>query len=90
VILDCTMVGTARFIVRVHRSAESIFGAASHPVNRNGILLTFDDENRAREECARLNARLGNSVVRYSVERETEAIGRNEVLAVKIAAVLED
>jgi hypothetical protein len=71
------MVGVVRFTIWAHRSAESIFGPSSSPVNRNGAILGFDDEDRAREECARLNARLGSSTMRYTVESEpnVSAIG---------------
>ena len=66
------MMGNARFIIWAHRSTESIFGAASNPVNRDGAILAFDSESHALEECARLNARSGNSNVRYSVKCEAE------------------
>jgi hypothetical protein len=38
-----------RFTIWSHRSAESIFAASSSPVNRNGEILSFDNEDRARE-----------------------------------------
>jgi hypothetical protein len=60
------MTDETRFIVWVDRSAASIFGAASNPVNRNGAILCFDDEEHARAECDRLNARSGASYMRYS------------------------
>jgi hypothetical protein len=41
------MMGIIRFTLWAHRSPESIFGAASSPVNRDGVVLTFDDEGRA-------------------------------------------
>jgi hypothetical protein len=66
------MVGVVRFTIWAHRSAESIFGPSSSPVNRNGAILSFDNEDRARDECAVLNARLGSSTVRYTVEREPD------------------
>jgi hypothetical protein len=44
-------------------------------------VLTFDDEDRAREEGARLNSRSGNPNVRYSVKIETEASDTEVVLA---------
>ena len=59
---------TRRFVVWVDRSPQSIFGAASNPVNRNGALLLFDEEEPARSECDRLNARSNNSYMRYSVK----------------------
>ena len=67
------MVNIIRFVIWSHRSAESIFGPSSSPVNRNGAILSFENEDRAREECARLNARLGSSTVRYTVESENDA-----------------
>jgi hypothetical protein len=36
------MMGIIRFTLWAHRSPESIFGAASSPVNRDGVVLTFD------------------------------------------------
>jgi hypothetical protein len=59
---------TQRFVVWVDRSPESIFGAASNPVNRNGALLLFDEEEPARAECDRLNSRSSTSYLRYSVK----------------------
>jgi len=56
------------FVVLAHRSANSIFGAASNPVMRNGTLLCFKTEKEARCERDRLNARASaGSHVRYSV-----------------------
>jgi hypothetical protein len=49
-------------------SAQSIFGAASHPVVRNGELLCFATEDRAQAECDRLNAGAGGSHVHYTVK----------------------
>jgi hypothetical protein len=54
--------------VWMHRSAHSIFGAASHPVIRNGELLCFATEERAQAECDRLNAGSGGSHVHYTVK----------------------
>jgi hypothetical protein len=62
------MSNSLRFIVWAHRNADSIFGAASNPVVRNGSMLTFDDEKRARVECAHLNARSNNNL-HYSIKR---------------------
>ena len=62
------MAETCRFVVWVDRSPESIFGAASNPVNRDGALLLFDEEEPARSECDQLNARSSNSYMRYSVK----------------------
>ena len=67
--MGATMTDKTRFVVWVDRSAESIFGAASNPVNRNGAILCFDDEGHARAECDRLNARSGASYMRYSFKR---------------------
>ena len=58
---------TPFFTVWTNGSAESIFGAASHPVIRNGEYLCFETEERARAECDRLNAASG-SHVHYSVK----------------------
>lgn len=55
------------FVVWAHRSADSIFGAASNPVMRNGKLLCFKTEESARREGDRLNAGTGGTYVRYSV-----------------------
>jgi hypothetical protein len=58
---------TPFFTVWTNGSAESIFGAASHPVIRNGEYLCFETEERARAECDRLNAASG-SHVHYSIK----------------------
>jgi hypothetical protein len=59
----------ARFFrVWAHRHPESIFGAASSPVIRNGAYLCFESEESAQTECDRLNARRSDMQVRYSVE----------------------
>jgi hypothetical protein len=56
------------FVILARRSANSIFGAATNPVMRNGRLLCFKTEDEARCEHDRLNARTGaGSHVRYSV-----------------------
>ena len=60
--------GTHFFMVWAHRGAESIFGPASKPVIRNGAFLCFDNEERARAECDRLNAGRGVAHVHYSVK----------------------
>jgi len=52
------MSNISRFVVWVHRSPDSLFGAASNPVIRNGAMLYFEEEERARAECDQLNARL--------------------------------
>jgi hypothetical protein len=56
------------FMVWAHRGAESIFGPTSKPVIRNGAFLCFDNEERARAECDRLNAGLGAAHVHYTVK----------------------
>ncbi|MBK5197737.1 MAG: hypothetical protein JJE37_05580 [Methyloceanibacter sp.] len=56
------------FTVWTHRSAGSMFGAASNPVIRNGEYLCFENEERARAECDRLNAASGGSHVHYSIK----------------------
>ncbi len=52
---------TQFYLVWAHRGPDSIFGAASHPVIRNGVFLCFDTEERARAETDRLNARSGGT-----------------------------
>ena len=59
---------TQFFLVWAHRSAESIFGPTAKPVIRNGAFLCFDNEERARAECDRLNAGLGAAHVHYTVK----------------------
>lgn len=71
------MTDKTRFIVWVDRSAESIFGAASNPVNRNGAILIFDDEQSARAECDRLNAKASTSHMRYTFKSDA---GRTQPL----------
>jgi hypothetical protein len=55
------------FMIWAHRSADSIFGASSNPVMRNGRFLCFENEAKARAEADRLNARSGGSHIHYSV-----------------------
>jgi hypothetical protein len=62
------MSDTNFFTVWANRSAASIFGAASHPVIRNGEYLCFENEERARAECDRLNAASGGSHEHYSIK----------------------
>ena len=59
---------TQFYMVWAHRAPDSIFGAASHPVVRNGAFLCFDTEERARAETDRLNARSGGTHMHYSVK----------------------
>ncbi len=56
------------YTVWSHRSAESIFGAGSAPVNRNGRILCFETEDLARAECDRLNAARTSSLIRYTIQ----------------------
>ena len=51
---------TYLFMVWAHRHADSIFGASSTPVMRNGALLCFEDEQKALAEADRLNGRAGD------------------------------
>jgi hypothetical protein len=62
------MQGTYLFMVWAHRSADSMFGAASSPVMRNGAFLCFESEEKARSEADRLNSRTGPSHMHYSVK----------------------
>lgn len=64
------MIGDTRFTVWLHRGDESVIGLTSGPVSRDGLVLTFKDEERAYAECARLNAGSGDAYARYSVEKE--------------------
>ena len=60
---------TSGFVLWIHRRPDSLFGPASHPVIRNGALAIFDEENRARAECDRLNAHLiSNPRIHYTVQ----------------------
>ncbi len=62
------MQSTAGFYtVWSHRSAKSIFGPGSSPVNRNGRILCFETEDLARAECDRLNAARSSSLIRYTI-----------------------
>jgi hypothetical protein len=56
------------YIICVHRTAESIFGAASSPLNRNGAFVFFDDDVRARSACDALNSRSEASRTHYRIE----------------------
>ena len=71
------MMGKRRFTIWVHRDAKSIFGPASGPVYRNGVLLSFEDEARALAECARFNTA---PYTRYSVEMAGPDRARQETL----------
>jgi hypothetical protein len=46
------MMGNVRFTVWVRRGSGSIFGNSPRPVNRDGIILTINDERHAQAECA--------------------------------------
>jgi hypothetical protein len=59
---------TQFFMIWANRSADSLFGAASSPVIRNGAFLCFESEARARAETDRLNARSGGTNVSYSIK----------------------
>jgi hypothetical protein len=59
---------TQFYLVWAHRGPDSIFGAAAHPVIRNGAFLCFDTEERARAETDRLNARSGGTLMHYSIK----------------------
>jgi hypothetical protein len=73
------MANTSRYIIWARRDAHSLFGAANNPVIRNGSLLSFNDEARARAECDRLNAKMGEPHVRYSIKRAS--LGRRNQAA---------
>jgi hypothetical protein len=73
------MASTSRYIIWAQRDAHSLFGAANNPVIRNGSLLSFNDEARARAECDRLNAKMGEPHVRYSIKRAS--LGRRNQAA---------
>jgi hypothetical protein len=60
-------IDTYFFVVWAHRSAKSIFGAASNPVMLDGAFLCFKTEEKARAASDRFNARSGGSHVHYSV-----------------------
>jgi hypothetical protein len=62
------MQGTYLFMVWAHRSADSMFGAASSPVMRNGAFVCFESEEKALAEADRLNSRSGHSHMHYSVK----------------------
>jgi hypothetical protein len=47
------MMGNVDFSVWVDRDSGSIFRNSSSPVNRDGIILAFNDERHAQAECAR-------------------------------------
>ena len=62
------MSDTSCFVIWVHRRPDSLFGAASNPVIRNGALLFFDEEDCARAECDRLNSHPSNPHAHYTVQ----------------------
>jgi hypothetical protein len=47
------MMGNVRFTVWVHRGSGSIFGNSSGPMNRDGIILSCNNERHAPAECPR-------------------------------------
>jgi hypothetical protein len=55
------------YIICVHRTASTIFGADSKPLNRNGAFLFFEDDASARSECDFLNAQ-SRSEIHYTIE----------------------
>jgi hypothetical protein len=69
------------FTVWMHRNAASVFGAASRPVNRDGVVLLFDNENAARAECSRLITGSGDPHTRYSVESKLTDFARTSLQA---------
>jgi hypothetical protein len=71
------MANISRYIIWAHRDAESLFGAATNPVIRNGALLFFGDENHARVECDRLNTYSGSPHVHYSVQHDRRRTARS-------------
>lgn len=73
------MANASRYIIWAHRDADSVFGAATNPVVRNGSLLSFNDKARAHAECDRLNAHMGNPHVRYSIK--SAPVGRRSQTA---------
>jgi hypothetical protein len=58
------------YTVWMHREGESVFGCLSRPVDRDGLVLSFTEEQRAHAECTKLNTGLGDPYARYSVEKE--------------------
>ena len=64
------MAKNSRYIIWAQRDANSVFGAATNPVIRNGALLCFEDETDAHVECDRLNVRTGNPHVRYLIKHD--------------------
>jgi hypothetical protein len=58
---------TQFFMIWCHRNADSLFGASSKPVVRNGSFLCYQSETSARAECDRLNAAAGAGLAHYNV-----------------------
>ena len=73
------MAKTSRYIIWAHRDAHSVVGAATNPVVRNGSSLSFNHKARARAECDRLNAHMGNPHIRYSIK--SAPVGRRSQTA---------
>jgi hypothetical protein len=68
------MSDTSRFVIWIHRRPDSLFGAASNPVIRNGALLFYDEEACARAECDRLNAHLRDPHIHYTVQLTKDTV----------------
>ena len=80
--------GTYLFMVWAHRSADSVFGAASSPVMRNGAFLWFESEEKARAEADGI-IKNAERQIQLETARALEQI-RNEAadLSVAIASKL--
>ena len=79
----------SRYVIWVHRSPQSLFGGASNPVIRNGSLLFFNDEGRARVECDRLNAHSGNPHVHYTVQFVDESTPASDSNAERLGRLVQ-
>jgi hypothetical protein len=64
-----------RYTVWMHRKGETVFGCISRPVDRDGLVLSFTEEQRAHAACTQLNSNSGDPYARYSVEKELTARG---------------
>ena len=63
------MMEDIRFTVWVHRRGGSLFGDSSRPVNRDGSILAFSDEQCARAECDRITSS-GAPHSSYTIEED--------------------